>query len=188
VQAQVYLVTNNLNGKQYVGQTINPHLPMGHGRIMKAAYKKHGKENFTYEPICTQITNRSGLNTIERFWISVMDTIVPNGYNIDLGGSEGSTWTEERRKRISIARTGKKLNRPLGSKSGANSLSARAYFPVAMRIAPASTTPTLISSSNMSGSTGNPFSITTLSETVYQNAAAAGHAYAYWTFDVSAEL
>ena len=47
-----------------------------------------------------------------------MDTIVPNGYNIDLGGSEGSTWTEERRQRISIARTGKKLNRPLGSKSG----------------------------------------------------------------------
>jgi len=47
-----------------------------------------------------------------------MDTVVPNGYNIDLGGSEGSTWTDERRKAVSIARTGKKLNRPLGSKSG----------------------------------------------------------------------
>ena len=47
-----------------------------------------------------------------------MDTIVPNGYNIDLGGTEGATWTEERRKQTSIARTGKKLNRTLGSKSG----------------------------------------------------------------------
>lgn len=118
MQAQIYLVSNKLNGKQYVGQTINPHLPIGHGRILKSAYKLHGKDNFTYEPICKGITNRASLNAIERFWISVMDTVVPNGYNIDLGGSEGSTWTDERRKAVSIARTGKKLNRPLGSKSG----------------------------------------------------------------------
>lgn len=115
----IYLVTNNLNGKQYVGQTINSHLPIGHGRILKSAYKLHGKDNFTYEPICKGITNRASLNAIERFWISVVGTVVPNGYNIDLGGSEGSTWTDERRKAVSIARTGKKLNRPLGSKSGA---------------------------------------------------------------------
>jgi group I intron endonuclease len=118
VQAQIYLVSNKLNGKQYVGQTINPHLPIGHGRILKSAYKLHGKDNFTYEPICKGITNRASLNAIERFWISVVGTVVPNGYNIDLGGSEGSVWTEERKKSVSIARTGKKLNRPLGSKSG----------------------------------------------------------------------
>ncbi len=118
MQAQIYLVSNKLNGKQYVGQTINPHLPIGHGRILKSAYKLHGKDNFTYEPICKDIANRASLNAIERFWISVIDTIVPNGYNIDLGGSEGSTWTDERRRAVSIAHTGKKLNRPLGSKSG----------------------------------------------------------------------
>jgi group I intron endonuclease len=118
VQAQIYLVSNKLNGKQYVGQTINPHLPIGHGRILKSAYKLHGKDNFTYEPICKGITNRASLNAIERFWISVANTVVPNGYNIDLGGSEGSTWTDERRQAVSIARIGKKLNRPLGSKSG----------------------------------------------------------------------
>ena len=119
MQAQIYLVSNKLNGKQYVGQTINPHLPIGHGRILKSAYKLHGKDNFTYEPICKGIASRASLNAIERFWISVVDTVVPNGYNIDLGGSEGSTWTDERRQAVSIARTGKKLNRPLGSKSGA---------------------------------------------------------------------
>jgi group I intron endonuclease len=118
VQAQIYLVSNKLNGKQYVGQTINPHLPIGHGRILKSAYKLHGKDNFTYEPICKGIASRASLNAIERFWISVVGTVVPNGYNIDLGGSEGSTWTDERRQAVSIARTGKKLNRPLGSKSG----------------------------------------------------------------------
>ena len=119
MQAQIYLVSNKLNGKQYVGQTINPHLPIGHGRILKSAYKLHGKDSFTYEPICKGITNRASLNAIERFWISVANTVVPNGYNIDLGGSEGSVWTDERKKAVSIARTGKKLNRPLGSKSGA---------------------------------------------------------------------
>jgi group I intron endonuclease len=124
LNAQVYLVSNKLNGKQYVGQTINPHLPIGHGRILKSAYKLHGKDNFTYEPICKGINNRSSLNAIERFWISAIDTITPNGYNIDLGGSEGSIWTNERKERISIARTGKKLNRPLGSKSG---MAGKAY-------------------------------------------------------------
>lgn len=118
MQAQIYLVSNKLNGKQYVGQTINPHLPIGHGRILKSAYKLHGKENFTYEPICKGIANRASLNAIERFWISVMGTLVPNGYNIELGGSEGSTWTEERRRKHSLSQTGAKRNRPLGSKSG----------------------------------------------------------------------
>ena len=119
MQAQVYLVSNKLNGKQYVGQTINPHLPLGHGRIMKSAYKLHGKDNFDYEPLCTSIENRATLNAIERFWIAVLDTVVPNGYNIELGGSEGSTWTEERRRKHSLALTGRIHRRPLGSKSGA---------------------------------------------------------------------
>jgi len=119
VQAQVYLVSNKLNGKQYVGQTINPHLPIGHGRIMKSAYKLHGKDNFDYEPLCTSIENRATLNAIERFWIAVLHTVVPNGYNIELGGSEGSTWTEERRRKHSLALTGRIHRRPLGSKSGA---------------------------------------------------------------------
>jgi len=119
VNAQVYLVSNKLNGKQYVGQTINPHLPIGHGRIMKSAYKLHGKDNFDYEPICKGITSRATLNAVERFWIAVLDTVVPKGYNIELGGSKGSTWTEERRRKHSLALTGRIHTRPLGSKSGA---------------------------------------------------------------------
>ncbi len=118
MNAQVYLVSNKLNGKQYVGQTINPHLPIGHGRIIKSAYKLHGKDNFDYEPLCTSIENRATLNAVERFWIAVLDTIVPNGYNIELGGSEGSTWTEERRRKHSLALTGRIHTRRLGSRSG----------------------------------------------------------------------
>jgi len=111
VQAHVYLVTNSVNGKQYVGQTINPSNKLGHGKVLLKAYKLHGKDKFSYEPICSGITNRASLNAIERFWINVMGTLVPNG-------SEGSTWTEERRRKHSLAQTGAKRNRPLGSKSG----------------------------------------------------------------------
>jgi hypothetical protein len=118
MNAQIYLVSNKLNGKQYVGQTINPERQIGHGRILRKAYKLHGKDNFSYEPICTGITNRATLNAIERFWIAVVGTLVPNGYNIELGGSEGSTWTEERRRKHSLALTGRIHTRPLGSKSG----------------------------------------------------------------------
>jgi group I intron endonuclease len=110
-----------VNGKQYIGQTINSSNKLGHGRVLLKAYKLHGKDKFSYEPICKNITNRASLNAIERFWIGVMGTIVPNGYNIELGGSEGSTWTEERRRKHSLALKGhrgwrKGLNLPSPNK------------------------------------------------------------------------
>ena len=119
--AHVYLVTNSVNGKQYVGQTINPSNKLGHGKVLLKAYKLHGKDKFSYEPICSGINNRATLNYIERFWINVMGTLVPNGYNIELGGSEGSTWTEERRRKHSLALKGhrgwrKGLNLPSPNK------------------------------------------------------------------------
>ena len=121
MNAQIYLVSNKLNGKQYVGQTINPDRQIGHGRILRKAYKLHGRDNFSYEPICTGITSRTTLNAVERFWIAVADTVVPKGYNIELGGSEGSTWTEERRRKHSLALKGhrgwrKGLNLPSPNK------------------------------------------------------------------------
>lgn len=118
MNAQIYLVENQLNGKPYVGQTINPHLPIGHGRLLKVAYNKHGKDNFSYEPICTGISLRQTLNYMERFWIGVFNSVAPNGYNLESGGSDGQHWTEERRKAHSEWRKGKKIARPLGSKSG----------------------------------------------------------------------
>ena len=116
--AHVYLVTNQKNGKNYVGQTIRAENKLGHGRMLLSAYKLHGKDNFSYEKICDGIKNRATLNFVERFWIKVFNSIAPNGYNIELGGSEGSTWTEERRWKHSLALTGRTIHRPLGSKSG----------------------------------------------------------------------
>jgi hypothetical protein len=104
----VYLVTNNLNGKQYVGQTTIVNNKVGHGKLCIAAYRKYGKENFTYEHICSKINNRLTLNFIERFWIKTMNSRLPNGYNIEHGGSNKDRISEETRKKLSIAKLGKK--------------------------------------------------------------------------------
>ena len=104
----IYLVTNNLNGKQYVGQTIVAGNKVGHGYMVTAAYKKYGKENFTYETICSDLDNKAILNFAERFWIKVMDSRTPNGYNIEHGGSSKDKVSDETRKKLSIANTGKK--------------------------------------------------------------------------------
>jgi group I intron endonuclease len=88
----LYLVTNTLNGKQYVGQTIVAGNRVGHGKLITKSYNKYGKDSFTYEPVCTGIDNRNTLNFMEKFWIKVMDCRIPNGYNIEHGdSSKGKT-------------------------------------------------------------------------------------------------
>ena len=105
---QIYLVTNNLNGKQYVGQTIVAKNKVGHGKLMTMAYAKHGKENFTYDVICSGLNNKSILNFTERFWIKVINSRLPNGYNIEHGGSSKDKVSDETREKLRIALTGHK--------------------------------------------------------------------------------
>jgi group I intron endonuclease len=68
----VYLITNKINGKQYVGQTLQEDIKTrwkSHrsikkrtvGRILYNAYKKYGFDNFDYKKlivhrICSFIT------------------------------------------------------------------------------------------------------------------------------------
>lgn len=86
---RVYCVTNNLNGKQYVGQTITQHSRHGHGHAIRAAYKKHGFKNFSYDIICDTVADDKTLDYLEQFWINVIGTLAPNGYNLEGGGRWG---------------------------------------------------------------------------------------------------
>ena len=104
----LYLVTNEVNGKQYVGQTIVKGNKVGHGVLITKAYQKYGKENFDYMPICTGVENRNALNFMEKFWIKVMDCRIPNGYNIEHGGSKVDKISDETRALLSIINKGNK--------------------------------------------------------------------------------
>jgi len=87
MQGHIYLVTNIINGKQYVGQTIVIKNKIGHGLAINNAYKEYGKRNFIYKILASNINNKNTLNYLERFWIKAFNTKTPNGYNIESGGS-----------------------------------------------------------------------------------------------------
>lgn len=110
MQAHIYLVTNLINGKQYVGQSTVDRNKVGHGKAITKAYKKYGKQNFTYEKICNGINNRKTLNSIEKFWIKVFNTIAPNGYNIEEGGSDKGNVAESTKQKLRELNIGKVIS------------------------------------------------------------------------------
>jgi len=104
----VYLVTNKINGKQYVGQTVVAGNSVGHGLLVSAAYKKYGKDAFSYEVICGGFEKKLSLDFAERFWIGVFDCQEPNGYNISSGGNGKGKTAESTKQKLRLANIGKK--------------------------------------------------------------------------------
>ena len=91
MEGRVYLVTNTLNGKQYVGQTITKHSRKGHGHALADAYKKYGHKSFNYETLCGGVDKHPTLDFMEQFWINVIGSLAPNGYNLESGGRRYKT-------------------------------------------------------------------------------------------------
>lgn len=93
----VYLATNTVNGKQYVGQTIqslpkrkSQHLYFSRVKTvtmaLQHAIKKYSEDAFTWE-IITECHSRDILNQAEKEYIELYNTIAPNGYNLRKGGN-----------------------------------------------------------------------------------------------------
>src|SRR5271157_4003002 len=91
----IYLVTNAVNGKQYVGQTVRPltrrwqcHLLSASDGSMGAlhgAIRKYGAEAFRVKQIDLAETLEE-LNKKEVYYIAQLKTLAPSGYNLTLGG------------------------------------------------------------------------------------------------------
>ena len=91
---EIYIITNNVNGKQYVGKTTNDchirfeqHKKSSHDNLLTRAFKKYGKENFVVEKVC-ECSSKDELNIKEIEYIEKYDTY-NNGYNMTLGGEGG---------------------------------------------------------------------------------------------------
>ena len=105
----IYAITNKINDKQYIGFHVTNDLNdgyMGSGIAIKGAYKKYGIENFDKEIL--ENCNELNWSKKEIYWIKKLDTLVPNGYNLTLGGEGtlGLILSKESRKKISISRKG----------------------------------------------------------------------------------
>lgn len=89
----IYKIENILNGKIYIGQSIEierrwqKHLNANDDFLIHKAIKKYGKENFKFSII--EECDASLLNEKECYWINFYNSIIPNGYNMIQGGSNG---------------------------------------------------------------------------------------------------
>ncbi len=99
----IYLITNNITKKQYIGFTSKSLDERNCGIITKLynSIKKYGWKNFSYKVIYQSKDYEHCLNIMEPFFIKEYCTY-ENGYNMTLGG-EGFVgyWTEENRKKQS---------------------------------------------------------------------------------------
>ena len=102
----IYKITNIINGKIYIGQTceanlirrFKAHFKKTRSRdLVRDAYNKYGIESLKFEVIYTAF-DLDELNRAEAYFITKFNSRVPNGYNIQNGGSGKGMWDEETKK------------------------------------------------------------------------------------------
>ncbi len=113
----IYLVTNLINGKMYVGKTAQSverrwqrHLSnanTGHQDRLYQAIRKYGPRAFVAEGL-TRCDSPEQMNNLEKLWIILLGTRdYKSGYNMTFGGDgHPSLCTEETRHKISRAMQG----------------------------------------------------------------------------------
>jgi len=107
----IYKITNNVNGKIYIGQTTRSMAERwadhccatkNTSRPIKNAIKKYGRESFEKEELITYI-DQTSLDRMERHFIVCFGSLRPSGYNIKHGGKEGCIYTSELKKTLSAS-------------------------------------------------------------------------------------
>lgn len=90
----IYLIVNKINGKSYVGQTMDTIIKRftGHCKTSKCretkmsrAIKKYGSDQFYIDQIDICYSDIEA-NMKEVYWIAKLNTITPSGYNMTIGG------------------------------------------------------------------------------------------------------
>ena len=111
----IYKITNTVNSKAYIGQTIHDavktrihHHLSGYGKtndLVKRAVKKYGRDAFTYEILHDGIIPEF-LDMLEIEAIAKFNTLAPNGYNLTTGGRSAFP-SEGTRRKMSEAQKGR---------------------------------------------------------------------------------
>ena len=90
----LYKITNLLNNKNYIGVTNrNPeerfaeHKRPSSKSFISKAIQSDGVDNFSFEILLTEIEDKD-ISSLECKYIKKYNSLLPNGYNADLGGVE----------------------------------------------------------------------------------------------------
>ena len=119
----IYLITNEVTGKYYVGQTslgvqtrfknhmsaARTNMKRGCKRLQRSI-RKHGEKAFSVQELGVASTNEEG-NALETLWITSLDaTNTEVGYNLCPEGksTRGFRWSPESRSKLSISCVGNK--------------------------------------------------------------------------------
>ena len=114
----VYLITNTVNGKKYVGcilkdeKTIETrfkeHCRQSRAPYLHSAIKKHGKESFSIHQIAAGVSPEQAL-TFEALLIAELNTKTPNGYNLTDGGkgSVGFSMPDSAKQKLRMSQLGR---------------------------------------------------------------------------------
>ena len=124
----IYITTNLINRKQYIGQTIQSLKERKRGHLKESkkeikpyplyrAIGKYGWDNFKWVSFsCPE----EDLDWTETFLIKEFNTLVPNGYNLDSGGNKNKHHHEITKKKMSKNNAkfwlGKKMCKEITSK------------------------------------------------------------------------
>jgi group I intron endonuclease len=108
---QIYLVTNLINGKKYLGKDVrNRKHYLGSGTVLRKAIKKYGRENFKKE-IIEEHNDENKLKEREEYWLLFYDAAnninFYNRINKSNGAPKGRKITQKTRNKISKSLSGK---------------------------------------------------------------------------------
>lgn len=107
----VYCITNKVNGKKYIGQSVDVYERWVHhmsclrgnyhvNRHLQRAYDKYGDSVFHFKLL--KSCKPEYMDRFEKLYIRQYNTLDRNcGYNLDYGGNEYKTHSEETKKKIS---------------------------------------------------------------------------------------
>lgn len=110
----IYKITNFINGKVYIGQSINiknrwkDHINSLNRKdssctLLQRAWNKYGEENFSFEIL--ELCSEEMLDEVESKYIDVYDSR-KNGYNIEPGGNINKHLSDETKQKIREAHLG----------------------------------------------------------------------------------
>jgi group I intron endonuclease len=126
----IYLATNQVNGKQYIGQSTHPleerwqeHCALARSSrcryVFHKAIRKYGATAFEVHVIETGFVSQEELNAAEARWVVDLKTQLPHGYNTRAGGGSHGALHPRTKKTISLLAKGRKMSAKARAKMSA---------------------------------------------------------------------